>query len=168
MNCFKTLNCHFGLKAHSNCTYQGKLQAVVTGSWRKWCGKYSLRTMFDQPKGERATRTQEQCGYSTWPSLSSSKRTYNGQSSSFAFFLRAPRLLLWLCCLMTSCSTQYRSPSRAFRGHRDALKTKALPLQFHPAGSHHILEEVTLTNTSSALQKHSPWWLGVLAFVHTA
>lgn len=95
MNCFETLNCHFELNAYTYCIYQGKLQAVVTGSWGKWYRGYSLWTVCDQPSGVWVIRTHEQCRYSTGPSLSSSNRTANGQSSRFAFSPRAPSSFLW-------------------------------------------------------------------------
>lgn len=63
--------------------------------------------------------------------------------------------------LVTSYSTQCRPPSRACRAHRDALKTAAFPLQFHPAGPYYTMGEVTTTNISAALHRHSTGWLGV-------
>lgn len=74
------------------------LSRQITGSCYWQLGKVIQRILWmvcDQPGGVRVIRAQEQCSFSTSPSLSSSNRAADGQNSrviSFVFSPRAPGL----------------------------------------------------------------------------
>lgn len=83
----------------------------------------------------------------------SSNRTANGESSRFAFSPRAPSSLLW----PSSCDLLLHPVQITLKSLQGTQRCS----QFHPAGPYYILGEVTPTNISAALHRHSPGWLAV-------
>lgn len=168
MNCFETLNGHFELNAHTYCTCQGKLQAVVTGSWGKWYKEYSLWTVCDQPSEVWMIRTQEQRGYSRSPPLSSSNRTANGQRSRFALSPRALSSLLWPSVSHGLLLHPVQINLKSLQGTQRCPQNNSLPhsVPSSRAIPHH--GQVTVRNTLAALHRHSPGWRGVLISVQMA
>lgn len=173
MNCFSTLNCHFELNAHTYCIYQGKLRAIITGSWGKRYREYSLWTECSHPGGTGVIRAQEQCGFSTSPSFSSSNRAVVGQNSravSFTFSPSQPSLSSHFSLPDSIvCPTQSRWSSRACRG-MGMCQWYSLSLSALGSRAHSALE--VMSHPQTLQQHYTPhmhrWPMSPLTYLENA